>query len=55
VIVPLQDILGLGGEARMNVPGTVNGNWEWQLDRELLTKEVANWLKKLALDSGRTQ
>lgn len=55
VIVPLQDILGLGGEARMNVPGTVNGNWEWQLDRELLTKETANWLKKLALDSGRTQ
>ena len=29
-IVPLQDILGLGNEARMNVPGTVGTNWKWQ-------------------------
>ncbi len=30
-IVPLQDILGLGNEARMNTPGTVGGNWSWQV------------------------
>jgi 4-alpha-glucanotransferase len=29
-IVPLQDILGLGTEARMNIPGTATGNWGWR-------------------------
>ena len=29
-IVPLQDVLGLGSEARMNLPGTVSGNWKWR-------------------------
>ncbi len=29
-IVPLQDVLGLGSEARMNLPGTVSGNWRWR-------------------------
>ena len=31
VIVPMQDWLGLGGEARMNYPGTVGGNWQWRM------------------------
>ena len=31
VIFPLQDILGLGAEARMNRPSTAHGNWEWRL------------------------
>ena len=31
VIVPMQDWLGLGGEARMNFPGTVGGNWLWRM------------------------
>jgi 4-alpha-glucanotransferase len=31
-IVPVQDLLGLGAEARMNLPGTLAGNWEWRLD-----------------------
>lgn len=30
-IVPVQDILGLGSEARMNVPGTTGGNWQWRM------------------------
>src|SRR5262249_23505048 len=30
VIVPLQDVLGLGSRARMNTPGTPTGNWEWR-------------------------
>lgn len=34
VIVPMQDILGLGEEARMNRPGTTEGNWEWRLRPE---------------------
>lgn len=32
IIFPLQDILGLGDEARMNIPGTALGNWQWRLD-----------------------
>ena len=32
-IVPLQDLLGLGTEARMNFPGRPQGNWEWRFDR----------------------
>ena len=32
-VVPLQDLLELGDEARFNVPGTVEGNWSWRLDR----------------------
>jgi len=31
VIIPLQDLLGLGAEARMNIPGTALGNWQWRL------------------------
>jgi len=36
VIIPAQDLLGLGSEARMNRPGTVNGhNWKWKLEQPL--------------------
>lgn len=45
VIVPMQDILGLGEKARMNVPGTINGNWQWQLDKNLVTEEIKLWLR----------
>lgn len=44
VIIPMQDILGLGEKARMNIPGTVNGNWQWQLDKNLVTDEIKSWL-----------
>ncbi|MFM7313130.1 MAG: 4-alpha-glucanotransferase, partial [Cyanobium sp.] len=33
VVVPLQDLLELGDEARFNTPGTASGNWNWRLDR----------------------
>ena len=35
VIVPMQDCLGLGGEARMNFPGTVGGNWLWRMPEDV--------------------
>lgn len=35
-VIPLQDLLGLGGDARMNVPGSARGNWEWRCGDELL-------------------
>ncbi|WP_407312922.1 bifunctional glycogen debranching protein GlgX/4-alpha-glucanotransferase [Desulfosporosinus sp. SB140] len=53
VITPMQDVLGLGTEARMNVPGTIAGNWQWKLNKKLLTSEVKDWLRYLAKDSKR--
>jgi 4-alpha-glucanotransferase len=47
-IVPLQDILGLGTEARMNLPGRVSGNWKWRYRPEALTKELSARLRTLA-------
>lgn len=32
-IIPMQDYLGLGGEARINTPSTLGGNWEWRMER----------------------
>jgi len=47
VILPMQDILGLGEEARMNVPGTIYGNWQWRLDKKLVTNEIRLWLRSM--------
>jgi 4-alpha-glucanotransferase len=46
-IVPLQDVLGLGTEARMNRPGTAEGNWEWRLSVGALTSNLAERLAGL--------
>lgn len=48
-IVPLQDVLGLGSEARMNLPGTVSGNWKWRYKTNALTKDISERLRKLTL------
>ncbi|MEO6079762.1 MAG: 4-alpha-glucanotransferase [Steroidobacteraceae bacterium] len=40
-VLPVQDLLHLGSEARVNLPGTVNGNWSWCLHLESLTTELA--------------
>jgi 4-alpha-glucanotransferase len=47
-IVPAQDVLGLGSEARMNRPGTSAGNWQWQLEPGQLTPALARRLRELA-------
>ncbi len=47
-IVPMQDILGLGGESRMNRPGTVGGNWEWRCPPDYREGELAARLADLA-------
>jgi 4-alpha-glucanotransferase len=47
-IVPLQDVLGLGSEARMNLPGTVSGNWRWRYKSGALISEHAERLAKMA-------
>jgi 4-alpha-glucanotransferase len=46
-IVPMQDVLGLGSEARMNVPATTNGNWSWRCRAEAFSPEIGNRLRVL--------
>jgi 4-alpha-glucanotransferase len=41
VLIPLQDVLGLGSHARMNRPATLGGNWRWRYRREMLAPELA--------------
>jgi len=52
-IVPVQDILDLGSEARMNMPGDERGNWSWRLRAGALTAEHAAQVRGLAEVSGR--
>jgi 4-alpha-glucanotransferase len=46
-IIPLQDILGLGSKARMNVPGTSKENWQWRFKKNVLTPDLAQKIRKL--------
>ena len=52
-IAPLQDVLGLGSEARMNTPGTNEGNWIWRLREGQLREEHAERLRELSRVAGR--
>ena len=52
-IVPVQDALGLGGEARMNVPGEAEGNWDWRVIESQLTGEIAQALRRRVESSRR--
>ena len=52
-IVPVQDILGLGTEGRMNRPGAEHGNWSWRVRPGALTREHAERLHRLAEITGR--
>ena len=45
-VFPLQDILGIGSEGRMNTPSTLGNNWSWRMKAEHLDVEKAVWLKK---------
>ena len=47
VIAPLQDILNLGSEARMNLPGYAEDNWRWRATEDMLTPETFRWLHDL--------
>jgi 4-alpha-glucanotransferase len=53
-IIPAQDLLGLGSEARMNVPASETGNWKWRLKPDALSEKLASRLQNLAELSGRT-
>jgi len=54
-IVPLQDVLGFGGDCRMNTPGVAQGNWLWRCAAEFLSQEVADYLADMASHFNRVR
>lgn len=52
-VIPLQDLLNLGNNARMNLPGTTQGNWKWRFQKGDLTKGLAKRMAKLTKVYGR--
>ena len=52
-VVPVQDLLGLGSEARMNVPGREQGNWRWRLEEGQLTDALAARVREATRAAGR--
>lgn len=48
-LIPLQDVLGIGGEGRMNVPAQLGGNWRWRFHASALTPQHAQRLKELVV------
>jgi 4-alpha-glucanotransferase len=52
-MAPLQDLLNLGKEARMNVPGRAEGNWRWRATEDMLHAPAFDWLLKLTDGSKR--
>ncbi|HEX8907124.1 MAG TPA: 4-alpha-glucanotransferase, partial [Longimicrobiaceae bacterium] len=52
-IVPLQDVLGLGSEGRMNTPGQMHGHWRWRFREGALTRELAARLRDVTARTGR--
>jgi 4-alpha-glucanotransferase len=52
-IAPLQDVLNLGREARMNIPGRADGNWAWRWSGDKLSLGAFEWLKELTIATKR--
>lgn len=52
-VTPMQDVLGLGNSARMNLPASSQGNWGWRFEKENLTDDIAKRLKHLTELYGR--
>ncbi len=53
VVFPMQDVLGLSSEHRMNYPGKADGNWEWRFSWEQLQPEQTQALAKMSAEFGR--
>jgi 4-alpha-glucanotransferase len=52
-IAPLQDVLNLGSEARMNTPGRPDGNWTWRVPPNAIRDDILGRLKDLSVLYGR--
>jgi len=53
VVIPMQDILGLGEEAKMNLPATTDGNWQWRLKPDQITPSLMEKLREITETYGR--
>lgn len=53
-IAPLQDLLNIGKEGRMNVPGAAGGNWRWRATQHMLSGWNSRWLHDLTKDAVRS-
>lgn len=54
VIFPMQDVLGLSTDHRMNFPGQRDGNWKWRFSWDQVRPELTQVLKKISTEHGRT-
>jgi 4-alpha-glucanotransferase len=54
-LAPLQDLLNLGAESRMNVPGQAGGNWRWRFTEDMLSRAAFEWLRELTENSKRSR
>jgi len=52
-IIPLQDVMGLGAEARMNFPGTTENNWAWRYREDMLRQDMIQRLAEMSVTYGR--
>ena len=52
-VIPLQDYLCLGSEARINTPSTLGGNWTWRVKKVMLTHELAAIIREIAIRNTR--
>ncbi len=52
-MAPLQDLLNLGNEARMNVPGRPDGNWRWRCTEDMLSNQAFERVRELTISSNR--
>lgn len=53
VMIPLQDFLGLGSEARMNIPGISENNWRWQFHWQDITQDMTDKTRTALAEAGR--
>jgi 4-alpha-glucanotransferase len=53
-VIPMQDILGLGAEARMNDPSKPDGNWHWRLRENLVVSKLSDRLREMTRNYGRS-
>lgn len=52
-VIPMQDYLGLGSQARINTPSTLGGNWIWRMKKGAFTKELAEEIREMSVLYGR--
>ena len=53
-VIPMQDYLELGGEARMNLPSTLGTNWKWRMKKGACTEALAEEIRGLVQIYGRS-